>query len=141
MIGAAILALIALLSLLILRYFYREARQRRLARSSRKRLPYRGVTIQFDEKSCCEAVRHLAGKRFLCRLAPIVPLPECSRKYCECWYEHFDDRRETDRRDYFSRTAREYGGAERRIRNGDRRRHFDPSLAEKPSYVTSGFPR
>lgn len=141
MIGVIILTLIGLLSMWILRYFYREARARRLARSSRRRLPYRCVTINYEKGLACDAVRQLAPARYLCRLAPIVPLPRCDRKYCQCWYEHFDDRRISDRRDYYSRTSREFGGAEKRIRNGDRRRHFDPALREKPVYVTGGLPR
>lgn len=141
MIGPIILTLIFLLSVWIVRYFYREARARRLARSSRRRLPFRCVTINYDESLACAAVRQLPSTRYLCRLAPIVPLPHCDRTYCQCWYEHFDDRRHMDRRDYYSRTSREFGGAEKRIRNGDRRRHFDPALREKPVYVTAGMPR
>lgn len=140
MIGAVILTLIVALSVWILRYFYREARARRLARNSRRRLPYRCVTINFEEAYACQAVKQLAPARYLCRLAPIVPLPRCDRRYCQCWYEHFDDRRHMDRRDYYSRTSRDFGGAEKRIRNGDRRHQFDPATREKPVYVTPGMP-
>ncbi|MBS1211459.1 MAG: conserved hypothetical rane protein [Proteobacteria bacterium] len=125
MIGYVILALIASLSIAILRHFSREIRNRRLARTSRRRLPYRCVAIRFDEGNCCRAVRAFADTRFLARLAPLFPLAECGRLDCQCWYEHFDDRRQDDRRDHYSRMTRNYGGPEKRIRNGDRRQHMN----------------
>jgi hypothetical protein len=66
----------------------------------------------------CEAVKKLKGKRLLSKAAPSLPLPECGAANCQCWYEHFADRRIDDRRSY---RPTNYPGHERRA--GAERRH------------------
>jgi hypothetical protein len=46
----------------------------------------------------CEAIKQLAGLRFLSDEAPLLPLPECSAGTCRCRYEHHEDRRQDLRR-------------------------------------------
>jgi|GEM_PF-1290735 len=48
----------------------------------------------------CAAVKALDGKRFLSHNPPFLPLADCDYSMCQCRYEHFSDRRESqDRRD------------------------------------------
>ena len=72
----------------------------------------------------CEAVRKLKGERLLSKSAPSLPLPECEVADCQCWYEHFADRRLDDRRSY---RPTSYAGHERRA--GNDRRHIETRLA------------
>ena len=66
----------------------------------------------------CEPVKKLKGKRLLSKNAPSLPLPDCGAADCQCWYEHFADRRIDDRRAY---RPTSYPGHERRA--GNDRRH------------------
>ena len=51
-------------------------------------------------KDACAAVKALEGKRFLSHNPPFLPLADCDFSMCQCRYEHFSDRRESqDRRD------------------------------------------
>lgn len=46
----------------------------------------------------CEAARTLAGRRFLSKDAPSLPLPGCAIGDCACVYRHHGDRRISNRR-------------------------------------------
>ena len=46
----------------------------------------------------CTSARHLKGKRFLDREAPLLPLQQCNSPDCRCNYRHHDDRRQGPRR-------------------------------------------
>lgn len=59
---------------------------------------YRGVELHSGPRGCCEAMRALAGKRFLKDEIPGLPLADCDRDDCQCSYELFDDRRTQNRR-------------------------------------------
>ena len=60
---------------------------------------FHGIAIEPGSRSC-EAVRELAGKRFLSEDAPRLPLDECQCvPDCRCVYRHFSDRRTDVRRD------------------------------------------
>jgi hypothetical protein len=59
---------------------------------------YNAVEIVPREDACCEAVRAVAGQRFLPEEAPLVPLPDCDEPNCDCTYRRFDDRRNDIRR-------------------------------------------
>ena len=51
------------------------------------------------EKSC-DAVAALEGQRFLSDEAPLLPLSDCDNPQgCKCVYEHFDERRDSLRRE------------------------------------------
>jgi hypothetical protein len=62
-----------------------------------ERHPYRGVSVRF-RATACEAAKQLAGKRFLARQAPPLPLPECNSAHCTCRYVYHDDRRDGEDR-------------------------------------------
>ncbi len=72
----------------------------------------------------CEAAKKLKGKRLLSKAAPSLPLSECEATDCQCWYEHFADRRLDDRRSY---RPTSYADHERRA--GNERRHAETELA------------
>jgi hypothetical protein len=60
---------------------------------------YRCVGIQpADPLMACDAVKGIAGQRFLPGQAPKLPLPDCMVDRCSCRYVHFDDRRGGSRR-------------------------------------------
>jgi hypothetical protein len=75
-------------------------------RSSGQRPPARaagnifhGIAVEPGDKAC-EAVRRIAGQRYLSEDAPRVPLDECQCvQDCRCVYRHFPDRRTDVRRD------------------------------------------
>ncbi len=75
----------------------RRAETRRVSSENRTPQPYRGVAIQPGQEAC-PAVRNLAGRRFLARAAPPLPLDNCAVASCRCRYDHFADRREDDER-------------------------------------------
>lgn len=60
---------------------------------------FHGIAIEPGENAC-EAVRRMAGWRFLSEEAPRLPLDECQCiPDCRCVYRHFSDRRTEVRRD------------------------------------------
>jgi hypothetical protein len=82
---------------------------------SRAAPDYRAVSLAPD--SACQAVeKDVAGKRYLLREAPRLPLPTCATPAtCTCRYRKHADRRENDRRLLGTiETARWFSGAERR---------------------------
>lgn len=92
-----------------------QAVQKRPARSNR----YPAVTIVCPGK-CCAAVKSLAGKRFLARSAPSLPLTGCSlANQCKCSFRKYDDRRDETRR-LPGELSKWYGGAEKRRSRGRR---------------------
>jgi len=58
---------------------------------------YSGVEI-ISSHGCCDAVRALAGKRFLSSQVPLFPLQDCDRPKCDCSYRRYADRRSGLRR-------------------------------------------
>jgi len=61
---------------------------------------FHGVAVRSRGSVCCSAVDALDGQRFLSEEAPLLPLSACSNpKGCKCVYEHFDERRDTLRRE------------------------------------------
>jgi hypothetical protein len=86
--------------------------------------PYRCVSIH-SRKDACEPAKQLAGKRFLPREAPSLPLANCTATSCRCRYMHHEDRRLSgeDQRAPFKG---EYSkGLERR--SGRDRRSYSPA--------------
>ncbi len=73
-------------------------------------------------REACAAAASLAGHRFLCAEAPLLPLRDCDRPDgCRCAYRHLADRREGKRRHESSfLSERRPGGEERRRRSGRR---------------------
>lgn len=75
----------------------RRAEARSVSSASETQQPYRCVAIRPGQEAC-QAVRNLAGRRFLGRAAPPLPLDNCAVASCRCRYDHFADRREDERR-------------------------------------------
>jgi len=91
--------------------------------------PWHAVGIRTASRACpvCKA---LAGRRFLSREAPSLPLAGClTPAVCRTVYEHFDDRRDGPRRgvdhEYPSQQAPPPGGLERRRAEARGRRSTD----------------
>lgn len=60
---------------------------------------FHGIAVEPGSRAC-QAVRQLAGKRYLSEEAPRLPLDECQCvQDCRCVYRHFSDRRTDVRRD------------------------------------------
>lgn len=61
------------------------------------RNPYRATSIQADADAC-GAVKTVAGKRYLDteRDLPVLPLPECDAGRCNCRYQRYEDRRDSE---------------------------------------------
>jgi 2-polyprenyl-6-methoxyphenol hydroxylase-like FAD-dependent oxidoreductase len=76
---------------------------------------YRAVSL-VPCSGCHSATRQSAGKRFLLREAPRLPLAGCAQPdQCTCKFRKHPDRREADRRLFgAAETGRWYAGAERR---------------------------
>jgi hypothetical protein len=84
--------------------------------------PYRAVSIEPDELDCCDVAREQSGTRYLCNEAPMLPLPDCSNsQQCRCKYQHWNDRRQEDRRALMSSMASQYYSGDERRTSNDRR--------------------
>lgn len=77
--------------------------------------PYRAVAVSAGLEDCCKTVSRLAGKRFLMRNAPALPLQGCDMAQCKCRYVKFEDRRQGPRR------GSEFGIATTFVRDDERR--------------------
>ena len=81
---------------------------------------YRGVSVMPGECPC-PAVLDLGRKRFLTNEAPMLPIKDCNQPECNCYYQHFDDRRIDDRRHPFGSLTNcqlnARGGTEQRALN------------------------
>lgn len=98
----------------------------------RRPADYRAVEVRF-QKNACDAVKRMAGKRYLGREAPEIPLPGCDAASCACRYVHHEDRREGDRRNPFPMQASlppASAGGDRRTKK-DRRRPGQTPPASK----------
>ncbi len=63
---------------------------------------YAAISVRFTPNAC-EAVKSLAGERFLAKDAPLMPLQQCPRRnICNCFYEYHQDRRKSDERSDFN---------------------------------------
>ncbi len=79
--------------------------------------PYQAVKIKTG-KCACKSARTQEENMYLCKEAPVLPLPAClCRESCLCHYQHFSDRRQKDRRIFVDATAN--------LKNQDRRHASD----------------
>lgn len=94
--------------------------------SSGVKYPYRAAAIVIGD-CACDAVRALAGTRFLVSGVPHVPLPGCTARKCGCTYERYLDRRNQngDRRAEYSALTNVYTT----IGNTERRQHSERRAA------------
>lgn len=90
--------------------------------------PFHCVSVE-SKSNICAASKKIIGKRFLSRLAPKLPLTQCSNPSCRCRYTHHEDRREpnSDRRIGFGLQQELYGayGEQNRRQNPKGRRVGD----------------
>jgi len=91
--------------------------------------PYQSAEIEFDPGCACDAVKRIAGRRFLVRDVPPIPVPDCDSPDCKCFYIRFKDRRlwVEDRRAHFSLSTDLY----RKGDNEDRRKHKDRRVSKE----------
>jgi|GEM_PF-1314867 len=96
-----------------------------IARNAPNPHPYHAVSITPGLMSCPQA-RKVRGVRFLSRVAPSLPLPNCTMsKECACRFQKHNDRRSGDRRLFGAKQDdRYFPGQERRRASG--RRTTDP---------------
>lgn len=86
--------------------------------------PYHVVSIHYDRRQACPAVRDRHNQVFFPHEAPALPLQDCTRRVtCRCRYEHLPDRRRDMRRDAdHGLPERLFDAADRRSGLPDRRR-------------------
>jgi hypothetical protein len=106
----------------------REAPAKSLKSIAKKRSngegDFRAVEIS-PRVLCCEASRQVAGKRYLLRNAPSVPLMGCTMPTsCLCMFLKNEDRRDGDRRLLGAGTSRWFAGV-------DGRKYVGRRLAER----------
>lgn len=71
--------------------------------------------------SACPEVRMLTSKKYLAKEAPRLPLDNCTAPYCQCRYDHYDDRRDEENRREVIDLA-QYKGKQKRARKDRRKR-------------------
>lgn len=87
--------------------------------------PFHAVTIAPGYRPCAAAGK-LRNHRFLSREAPVLPLKDCDRTDCQCRYQHYEDRRDAQRRARDLGVAIDgYEGSERRGKTKRGRRKAD----------------
>ena len=59
---------------------------------------FRSAEIIPGNAGACLAARELAGKRFLAKKVPMIPLRDCNYPNCHCSYRRHLDRRQLTRR-------------------------------------------
>ncbi len=75
----------------------------------------------------CAAAYAIEGERFLAGTTPRIPLPECDAPVCNCHFGHHDDRRlSANRRQRWTGSVGDLGGAVKEQRDGGDRRGNDP---------------
>jgi len=91
--------------------------------------PYQSAEIEFDPQCACDAVKRIAGRRFLVRDVPTIPVPDCDVTGCKCTYIRFKDRRlwVEDRRAHYSLATDLYRKGDKQ----DRRRRKDRRVSEE----------
>jgi hypothetical protein len=82
--------------------------------------PWHAVSV-IPCRDACGAARQANRVRFLSKEAPVLPLPGCSARNCDCRYRHHQDRRNTLRRQSdLMASKRHWTGKERRGAMGRR---------------------
>jgi hypothetical protein len=95
--------------------------------------PYRAAEITRGQGACAAAIA-ISGKRLLLQEVPLLPLPDCTSRKCNCTYIRHKDRRSltSNRRAEFSMQTRlysTYADEDRRRRRG-RRAEDEESVTE-----------
>ncbi len=76
----------------------------------------------------CAAAYAIEGERFLAGAAPRIPLPECDAPVCNCLFAPHSDRRLSgNRRQRWTGSVGDSGGAMKEQRDGGDRRSNDPN--------------
>ena len=92
-----------------------------VAKPPTARADYRAVSVA-PGNSCCAAANAIAGKRYLFREVPRLPLVDCTMApNCSCKFKKASDRRDGERRQIgVTETGRWFAGPENRKRGGRR---------------------
>lgn len=73
------------------------SRKKKPALQTQPRNPYSGAAILHDD-CACSAVKKIGKHRFLASEIPIIPVPNCTAKSCNCKYTRYNDRRNIETR-------------------------------------------
>jgi hypothetical protein len=117
-VGMVLVCAVWMTAALILGNSRQTITRRRVYRKSKQKR-FSCVVVQCGSDAC-QAVKKLAGVRYLGKLAPLLPLWECDVADCGCYYQHFADRRFHDRRELYG-SANRMAGRDRRVNRVDRR--------------------
>ena len=84
--------------------------------------PHHAVAVMMGDDAC-KFVQQIQGKRYLSADAPAIPLPNCDSSACQCHYQHYEDRRQSDseRRTDFGVNHDLYGAFGEQNRRGNTR--------------------
>lgn len=95
--------------------------------------PYRAAEIVIED-CACDAVRGLAGNRFLLDEVPHIPVADCTSRKCTCTYLRHNDRRNKyeERRAEFSALTNAYAATGNSERRGSAGRRADDALLSQP---------
>lgn len=94
---ALAIVMLSVIVVVMLRFVSRRTKPRYQSDAEPLTNPYRCVSIHY-RGDACEAVKKLAGQRFLSKETPQLPLPRCTAVRCSCRYAHHEDRRVGERR-------------------------------------------
>jgi len=91
--------------------------------------PYQAAEIEFDPACACDAVKRIAGQRFLVRNVPPIPVPDCDSPDCQCTYIRYKDRRlwTNDRRSQYGLSM----DLDRKGDKNDRRKRKDRRVSKE----------
>lgn len=109
---------IVLLSLIAAFLIFRSKRdmpvsKKKASSPAQQKNPYNAAAIRHDDCACA-AVQKIAKSRFLASEVPMIPMPDCTAKTCNCTYARYSDRRNMDtRRAPFSLESDLYASAEK----------------------------
>jgi len=93
---------------------------------TRTKSEYAAASIEPNEQTCCRAVSAIAHQRFLSYEAPMLPLEDCDRiEQCECKYQKWNDRRQDERRTFYSTLGQLKEGVVDKRSNSRGRRESD----------------
>ena len=100
--------------------FRGKVRRKPAPAAARVTNPYHAVSI-LPGQNACGAAHRFAGKRYLSRQAPPLPLPACDAFHCNCRFKHHKDRRVGPRRrSEIGMMQAMWNGSERRRAGGRR---------------------
>lgn len=114
------IALLFLAGVILWRWRRTGEESRSVLSKIQSRTTFHAISIRYYGEDACDAVKRMEDKRILSSQAPMLPLPECDAPFCNCRYEHHDDRRQGERRHPWSVTSGLFGPDRRASSNACR---------------------